>query len=285
MISNNSVLRRLPVTLDPKQAIFLDGIRHAVEIAHFAYIRLQRTLDDLAIQTQQADGLAARTTAAFLDAWAVVDAIDRFCSLWKKLPNSTPAKIPPGSKTIEEFYVPIRSLRNVADHLATRADFMVSKKSPALGTLTWFTGIERDPLSGWVCAIIPGCITHRSGGDFSDPFAPSDEWPTRNIWLSAGSFSANLSDIFQHVQIRIERLEASIEKALSKSPDSPNPANSDMLVKYKLAPGDLRPEILATAVGAAGEKLNVVPGGWSLALQSPDIVTAAMPVTPEKDKG
>jgi hypothetical protein len=267
MISNSSILRRLPVALDPKQALFIDGIRHAVEIAYFAYIRLGQTLTDLATQDYKSEVLATKTTSAFLDAWAIIDAIDRFCSLWKKLPNATPAKLPQGSKSIDDVYKPIRDLRNVADHLAQRADFIIAKKSSALGALTWFSGLKQEPLAGWVCAIVPGSITQRSGGQFSDPFETSEEWPTRNIWLSAAGFSANLSEIFPHVQIRITRLEESLEKAISRQPEVPTPANSDMLVKYKISPGELQPKIIATAVGLRGQTPEVAPGDWSLIIQ------------------
>ena len=37
MLSDDSPLRRVPAVLEQKQALFIDGIRHAVEIMELAY--------------------------------------------------------------------------------------------------------------------------------------------------------------------------------------------------------------------------------------------------------
>jgi hypothetical protein len=44
MLSDRSILRRLPSGLNQKQLVFLDGIRHAAEITWLAYLRLEATL-------------------------------------------------------------------------------------------------------------------------------------------------------------------------------------------------------------------------------------------------
>jgi hypothetical protein len=44
MLSDDSILRRIPVAVAPKQALFVDGIRHTVEIMALAYSRLRETL-------------------------------------------------------------------------------------------------------------------------------------------------------------------------------------------------------------------------------------------------
>ena len=158
MLARDSILRRLPAELNPKQALFLDGIRHAVEIADLAHKRLRETLTHIATVDPNDLDLQTCTTHAFLDAWAMVDAIDRFRMLWQQLPNATPAELPPGAEPFKEVSQPFRHLRNVADHLSQRADFVVSKGGAALGTLTWFTGIDLTPPRGWMCTLRPGTI-------------------------------------------------------------------------------------------------------------------------------
>ena len=40
MLKQNSILRQVPAAINPKQALFIDGIRHAIEIIDLAYERL-----------------------------------------------------------------------------------------------------------------------------------------------------------------------------------------------------------------------------------------------------
>ncbi len=236
MIDADSVLRRLPVGLDSKQALILDGIRHAAEIMSLAYSRLTVTLTRIALSDSARSDYSADITSSFLDAWSLVDAVDRFRALWKSLPNARPAQLPIGAKSIDDFAQSFRDLRNVADHLAQRADFVVSKNGTALGSLSWFTGISQNPLEGWLCAVVPGSAVRGSKGSFVDPFEHKEEWPTRNIWLTAGGYRASLSEVLPHVAIRIERLEASIVQALQGLTQQRPDAMSDTLIKQRLTP-------------------------------------------------
>jgi hypothetical protein len=139
MLGPDSPLLQLPPQIDRKQAVFFDGIRYAAEIMTLAYSRLQRTLTEissLALQEQTASHLY---TPAYLDAWVIVDSIDRIRSLLKHMPGK---KAPPresGVQTFRERTESIRLLRNVADHIHQRVDYVVSRKGTALGTLGWFT--------------------------------------------------------------------------------------------------------------------------------------------------
>jgi hypothetical protein len=66
----------LPLELDATQALFLDGIRHAHELATLSYQRLAKRLQGIALQ-QAAGGPVEDVTEPFLYAWALVDAVDR----------------------------------------------------------------------------------------------------------------------------------------------------------------------------------------------------------------
>ena len=103
MISRDSILRRLPPELDRKQALFLDGIRHAGEIAGLAYPRLQATLTTIAVEQLEPERADPLFTSAFLDAWSLVDVIDRFRALWLLLPDLRRRAPPPGTKTLAEL--------------------------------------------------------------------------------------------------------------------------------------------------------------------------------------
>ena len=120
MISRESILRRLSPNMDRRQALFLDGIRHTGEIAGLAHRRLTQTLTQIATTDPQDEEADLLYTAAFLDAWALVDVIDRFRTLWRLLPHASHAQPAPGAPTFAELSQSIRDLRNVADHLGSR---------------------------------------------------------------------------------------------------------------------------------------------------------------------
>lgn len=231
MLAEQSILRRLPRELNPKQALFLDGIRHSVEIADLAYRRLRETLTHIGIVESQELDLPASSTHAFLDAWAMVDAIDRFRMLWQTLPNATPAELPPGAEPLSVVAQPFRDLRNVADHLSQRADLVVAKGGAALGTLTWFTGFKLTPLTGWMCTLRPGTL-RQTPTPWRDPITMTVDWPTDRICLAAGGYEANLSTILPHIALRVQILERTVFVSLEQLGKLNAPAASDVLSKY-----------------------------------------------------
>lgn len=229
MLSENSILRRIPSTLDPKQILFIDGIRHAVEMIDLAYSRLRENLTYLALSQITPDQLRQTSTHVFLDAWAIVDAIDRFRMLYSQMPGMTPVQSEPKIKSLAEITKPFRELRNVADHLSQRADFVVSKNGSALGVLTWITGFEINPLAIWLCTLRPGTI--KAAPEFhQDSILTTIDWPTDQITLSAGGFEGNFSAVLQHIELRIKHFENQLENALKDIIDI-HPVANDVLSK------------------------------------------------------
>jgi hypothetical protein len=68
LLGRDSVLRRIPVNVAPKQALFLDGIRHAVEILDVTYDRLRDALTHLALNPPVPNELPDVFAHIFLDA-------------------------------------------------------------------------------------------------------------------------------------------------------------------------------------------------------------------------
>jgi len=134
MISPDSPFKNIPQNLDRKQAFFLDGIRHAAEICDLSYKRLTAGLHDLGLKPQ---GATTETTYApyFLDAWAFVDAADRLRCLWESQPNASSIPEPFAPAILRSELGSIRKVRNLADHIAQRADQVVSLNAAALGLL------------------------------------------------------------------------------------------------------------------------------------------------------
>lgn len=234
MIDRDSILRRLPANLDRRQVLFLDGIRHAAEIASFAHRRLQATLTQLAVGEHEGAKADNLYTSAFLDAWSLVDVIDRFRTLWKLLPYSTPAAPLPGTKSFAEITQSIRDLRNVSDHLGQRADYVVAQKGTALGVLSWFTALRPDGLEGVICTLVPGTL--QSGSAHAvNPAGRMIELPTGLIHLAAGEHKACLSEALPEMAVRVADLEAALQRGINDLDAKPSQAGADLLVKMNVS--------------------------------------------------
>jgi hypothetical protein len=231
LLGRQSVLRRIPVNIDPKQAIFLDGIRHAVEIMDVAYSRLRDTLTQLSLTPPTSDELSNISSHVFLDAWAFVDAVDRFRMLYMQMPGIKFGAKKDGIPTLQEATQEFRNLRNVADHLAQRADFVLSRNSAALGELSWLTGVQLQPeVIAWHCTIRPGTLR-------SAPSMPTNsivstlDWPTDSIRLSAGGYEGNLSEVRAHIAIRIKHLETQLQNVFEQPTQAQVPVINDMFIR------------------------------------------------------
>lgn len=246
MLTENSILSRLPPGLDPKQLVFLDGIRHAAEIIGLAYFRLESDLTSLVLNSKECAHPPNHTyIAAFMDAWALVDAVDRFRLLWKMLPGFPFSQEGESKqKEFEKITQPFRDLRNVTDHLAQRADYVGVSGNPVLGLLTWITYPDGAASHGYTCLLAPG-TTKRSnwrlvnpaeGGYFSSPLHAGA------IHLAAGDHRANLSSVIPEITLRIQVLEGIIETSLK-----------ELGIEGKQAGGDLF-AALAFNVGSSAER-------------------------------
>lgn len=226
MIGQESPFRRLPHELDRRQTLFLDGMRHAVEIADLAHRRLVASLTELATPRQDSP-LTERFAMVFLDAWAVVDAIDRFRQLLRRMPGARPKPVPEGTKTFMERTEPIRALRNAGDHVAERIDHIIQAKSTALGVLSWVTMV--DARQGMLCSILPGTM---SSGEFPlpNPAGPPMAFPTDMIMLRAGAHEANLSEAMRHLERQVRALEAALAQVMREEGAEDRAAGTDILV-------------------------------------------------------
>jgi len=234
MIGPDSILRRLPSQLNRKQVLFFDGIRHAVEMIDLAHLRLQDTLTQIALsQNDTPPNQNAEFTWAFLDAWVIVDAIDRLRSLFHSMPNTKKENPPPPAKSFNELCQPIRDLRNVADHLAQRADYVIANNGTALGELSWYTHLTDDGTKGVSCLIVPGTIASRKS-EVVIPAGGICTYPTGMIHLSAGGYRACLSDLLPEVEKRVRALEAAVEQEIAKLGIEGQRAGADVCFKCTL---------------------------------------------------
>lgn len=243
LFSSDSPFLHLPFRLDGKQKLFLDGMRHSAELADFAYDRLAATLATLA-QNARVQQTRGEFTAAFLDAWAVVDGIDRFRTLLKLMPNLTLLPPADGKRTFEERMQVIRGLRNVADHLAQRADYVVAQRGTALGILSWLMPLSEDGTRGRTCVIVPGTLPEYSQ-PFVQPVGRTIERPCGQIHLKAGEHSASLSEAVRDTRQMVGHMEAALARTLAASMQSLESFGSDVMITFDF-------EVPANAFGSNG---------------------------------
>ena len=220
MFKFDSPFLNLPVNLDRRQAFYLDGIRHAFEIADFSFSRLTNGLSDLGKNYSEANRPSGYA-CYYLDAWAFVDALDRLLALWKLQPEAKTIPNPWNPDKLKESMKNIRNIRNVSDHLAQRADQIISSNSTALGELSWITVLSTDPPEMKSCFIRPGFLS--SSVKFSINIPKENIFVKNaagNILLKAHTYTANLSDAYQQVIGLAEYAEGSLKSSFKASSSS-----------------------------------------------------------------
>lgn len=208
MLSDSSPFLNLPTALDPKQAVFLDGMRHAIEISDLSYRRLCHELTELAVK--QSDGFeSSKFTHIFLDAWAFIDAVDRFRLLWEMQPN--PECIPKeySRDAVRSRMQSIRDVRNVSAHIAQKIDQIVALNSSVLGSINWVTLFSQDPLKIKTYFIRPGVMSGSVKGQFAMPSGKVDFIEGSGcVSLAVGKHQVSLSDAYRTLCSIVEFAEA-----------------------------------------------------------------------------
>jgi hypothetical protein len=223
----------LPSNLNRRQVLFLDGMRHAAEIADLSYVRLCSQLTELAFSANLKPGqLSPRFTAAFLDAWAFVDAVDRLRSLVHLMPGLEFTEN--NEADFRDQTRGVRDLRNVADHLAQRVDYVIAQNGSALGYLAWFTFLDESRQLGKSCCILPGTASAGTAPAVN-PAGRIISPPTGLIRMSAGGYTIELDDVLAKVVAIIRDIEASLSNWLLGHTDQvAAQSGSDLLVSLTM---------------------------------------------------
>lgn len=231
LLGRDSVLRQIPVNIDPKQTLFLDGIRHAVEIMDVAYDRLTDALTNLALHPPVSNELPTLSAHVFLDAWSFVDAVNRFYMMYTQMPGIQFGNVKDGIPTLREVTQEFRDLRSVVDHIAQSADIVISRNGAALGELTWLTGAQVQPdVIAWHCTLRPGTL-HSVPPTQTEPIVTTLDWPTDSIRLSAGGFEGNLSAVRKHIAVRMNHLEVQLQRVFQQQAQAQVPIINDMFAR------------------------------------------------------
>ncbi len=210
MFNPESPLLNIPANLNRRQAFFFDGMRHAFEIANFAFDRLSRNLAKLAACNDRGDRPVGYSEY-YLDAWAFVDSVDRLLLLWKMQPHTDGIPEEWNPAKLSKELCSIRYVRNVLDHLAQRADQVISSGTSAMGELSWINVIKMDPPEMKSYLIRPGFLA--SSVKFKINIPKTDyivRNGTANILLKAHEYTADLSLAYAKVYNLARYVEFSV---------------------------------------------------------------------------
>ncbi len=168
IIGLNSPLRRLPLALERRQVLFIDGIRYSVGMVELAFNRLSETLKAAVLDrsrqrdTTTPEGLQSfqlevghQITSALLDAWTVVDfrtqavalaiSVDADDSTLHRLEHEGKATAVPGCRVCE---------------LQRRAQELISRlpSVPRRSELRIAVGVPAPALEAWLLlGVDPQC--------------------------------------------------------------------------------------------------------------------------------
>ena len=227
MITESSPLLNLPVNMHPKQAVFIDGMRHAIEIIEMAYSRMCDSLTKLSFESSNGKNTIG-FTHIFLDVWAFIDTADRFRSLWVLQPNSHTLPKEFSKIEINSKLQNIRDIRNVSAHIAQKADQIVALNSSVLGSVSWFTVASESPLKVKTHFIRPGIMR----GTITENLAQSNGMVnfvngSGGISITAGKHAANLSDAYNLIYSIVQFSEKVLAREIPK-PSIENTIPRDM---------------------------------------------------------
>lgn len=209
MLSVNSPLLNIPVALDRKQAVFLDGMRHAAQIVDMSYRRLCQALTHIALGET-----SSRFAHVFLDVWALIDAADRFRSLWELQPNAATIPHQYSPSALRSRLQDIRNVRNVSAHIAQKIDQIVSLNSSVLGAISWVSLLSHTPLRVKTYFIRPGIMHGSVLGQFAMPSGEINfTHDSGCISVYAGRHEANLSEAYEAVRSTVEYAEEKLKVA------------------------------------------------------------------------
>ena len=231
MLGSDSALRRLPPQLERRQMLLFDALRHAAEIVDLGYRRLQHSLTAIAEAQVAGDETKDTYTAAFLDAWAMIDAIYKIRGILINLDAAGFSEREPadGSPKATAFTETIAKVRNIGDHIVGTADQIIAASSTALGILSWFTPLDTNPARGVSCVLAPGTIADLKAS-LVNPLGQECDLPSGLITLQAGKYKVSLSDAFRSTVAVVERIEVGLDHVFKEKGVQGQHAGSDMLL-------------------------------------------------------
>jgi hypothetical protein len=222
VIRPDSPFNRIPVALNDRQRLYLDGIRYSVEMFSTAY---QRLADFLARYGDPRP--PPQLSTAFLDAWSLIDSANRLRVLAESMPQLK-KNAPPQQKLIRALR-PAEDLRNGIQHLNGQIARMAKSEDygPIWGTLAWV--IYRPP-TAYTYVAVAASLQPSNTVPFVNPLGRSFTPPVDFIQLSGYGFTARLSEMRYAISDWLAAIEAELAPQFGDSPHRP----ADMVARAEI---------------------------------------------------
>jgi len=203
------------MTIHRRQELFLDGIELSIEMALIAYQGLRTTIAKHTTELQNRQGEPPETSLTsqmLLEAWSIVDCVNRLRVLIQHTPN---LKKTPAIKSFLKGTAPILTLRNFVQHLDDKAIEVATTGKPIWGSLSWVwaTPSDLEQKKCTICIFIPGRLAKSKGHPAVNPIGKRFAPPVDLVGLTAADTTVDLSRIAEVVT----RFKSRYEKALSQS--------------------------------------------------------------------
>jgi hypothetical protein len=228
LLSDDSILHRIPNGLAAATVQQLDGIRYAIMMADVSYARLSDTPASVDIGGRERSTTPRLCAAAFHDCWSVIDCVNR---LRKLLPEAyllerTPAITPFLAET-ETVRVIRNSFQHAGERIKEAVPFPMPGTPPLWGTLEWVTPASDGP-SARQFSLTPGTRTFRwaSSAVIGRPFPRA---PVDHIALTAFGDTAFVTQIHD----ALGRLVRGLEDVTPKV--DTGPSFSDLLMTFTVS--------------------------------------------------
>jgi hypothetical protein len=195
LVSTESLLRRVPVDVETRTVLFIDGIRYSIETLDLAYERLRDTLSAFERRECAATSVGRKIVQAIGDAWMMIDSAHRLRELIQQMPQLKQRE--PQVQLFERNTRDIEDLRHFVQHFRSGIDGFVAKRMPLWGTLSWGR-ISPDTNVAECHTIVPGTF-------YGGVWAPSCtldtvEWKfVDGVVLHAAGARCDLTRLFNRV--------------------------------------------------------------------------------------
>ncbi len=250
IVREDSALRRLPADLERRVVLFFDGIRYAVEMADLAYGRLRNGAIEISkARVEGAQAIPqAMFPAMFLDAFSIVDSINRLRVLLTDMPE---LRREPHIRAFLGKTRGFQELRHGVQHLDDRIRELVVQGQPAWGSLSWFCLFDPSQRVGWCHALWPGTMI-ATEQRLVNPLGHNIRLPVDLIEVAAFGLSVSLSDGIAAV----ERVARVVEEAIRTRYGTASHSGSDVWLSLEVA-FDVEPASEHEVAVSPGESLSI----------------------------
>lgn len=197
--------------LKRRQELYLDGIETSLVMTRISYARLYSDVECFSREEDQNSLPTSSQVQILLDAWSLVDTINRLRILIPQTPglkkNIFVDHFQKETNSIEEF-------RHFAQHLRREIPKLEDTGWPLWGSLSWIYESPEMQTQKLVkiFVIIPGRLAKSGGYPAVNPVGLRIEPPVDHIRLTVGTSTIDLSDLFRNTI----QFEARVSAAVSR---------------------------------------------------------------------